>query len=112
MTDYKSMTEIREGIYVKGLESPTDVMAKYGKKVLATDGEYERAEKFIEAKRETLDWIKGDTRAGERKGVITEIIKLVQENHKGTFTDDAGNDCWYIDDLVRALQHMLKNEVN
>lgn len=87
-------------------------MDEYKKNVLPADGEYERAEKLIKAtvkeKKETLDWLIGLARIEERTKTINEIIECVQENHKGTFTDNGGNDCWYISDLVKALQHMLK----
>lgn len=38
------------------------------------------------------------------------IIEFVQENRKGTFTDDGGNDCWYIDDLVKALKELSQQK--
>ena len=31
------------------------------------------------------------------------IIKDIGLNHKGTFTDEGDNDCWYIDDLIKHL---------
>jgi|ERR1035437_7855425 hypothetical protein len=37
-----------------------------------------------------------------------EIIKLVQTNQLGTFTDDGGDDCWYIKDLVNKLKGLVK----
>lgn len=41
------------------------------------------------------------------------ILDLVQENREGTFTDDAGHDCWYIDDLITALtNHFNKDLTN
>ena len=45
----------------------------------------------------------------QREEIISEIIDLVKENRKGTFTDDGGNDCWYIDDLVKELK-ILENK--
>ena len=57
-------------------------------------------------KKELLQWFESKLEK-ERANVITEVIESVQENHKGTFTDDGGNDCWYIEDLVKALKHML-----
>lgn len=39
----------------------------------------------------------------QREEIISEIIDLVKENRKGTFTDDGGNDCWYIEYLVKKL---------
>jgi hypothetical protein len=39
---------------------------------------------------------------------IEEAINWVQVNQKGTFTDEAGHDCWYIDDLVKALKELKK----
>lgn len=46
-----------------------------------------------------------------REQVKSEIIKFVQENHKGTFTDNAGNDCWYIDELVKGLNNLSLNSI-
>ena len=34
---------------------------------------------------------------------IEGCVKIVKMNSKGSFTDDAGNDCWYIDELVKTL---------
>ena len=31
------------------------------------------------------------------------IIEFVKDNHKGTFVDEGGNNCWYTEDLVKAL---------
>lgn len=31
------------------------------------------------------------------------FIGFLKENHKGAFRDDGGNDCWYVEDLVEAL---------
>ena len=45
----------------------------------------------------------------QREEIISEIIDLVKENREGTFTDDGGNDCWYIDDLVKELK-ILENK--
>lgn len=39
-----------------------------------------------------------------QKAREAEIMKIVEENSKGSFTDDAGNDCWYIDDLLAAIK--------
>lgn len=32
------------------------------------------------------------------------IVELVQINQKGQFDDGAGNICWYLDDLLKALE--------
>ncbi len=37
------------------------------------------------------------------------IIKIIEDNYKGAFTDDAGNNCWYVDDLVKII-HQLKGK--
>lgn len=37
------------------------------------------------------------------KRVRGEIIEVIKGNYKGSFTDNAGYDCWYIDDLVSLL---------
>lgn len=47
---------------------------------------------------------------GMMKGV--EMVEgVIRENQKGTFTDDAGHDCWYVDSLlldVAKLKQELK----
>ena len=45
----------------------------------------------------------------QREEIVSEIEGIVKENRKGTFTDDGGNDCWYIDDLVKELK-ILENK--
>lgn len=47
-----------------------------------------------------------DARKEERE----RIIKIIQSNSKGSFTDDGGNDCWYINDLVELLTNKEKHE--
>lgn len=37
-----------------------------------------------------------------------QIVNIIQGNYKGSFTDDGGNDCWYVDDLVSIIKD-LKN---
>lgn len=32
------------------------------------------------------------------------LAGLIRENRKGSFTDDAGNDCWYVDDLLKVIE--------
>ncbi len=44
----------------------------------------------------------------QREDLIKEIEGIVKENRKGTFTDEGGNDCWYIDDLVKELKVLEK----
>lgn len=44
----------------------------------------------------------------QRQQLISEIEGIVKENRKGTFTDEGGNDCWYIDDLVKELKILEK----
>ena len=41
-----------------------------------------------------------------RQSVLEEAIKLVEENRKGAFTDDGGNDCRYKDCLIDAINHL------
>lgn len=41
---------------------------------------------------------------------LKDVIDMVKENREGSFTDDGGNDCWYIDELVKQLQLLLKKE--
>lgn len=42
------------------------------------------------------------------KEAVEECIEIIEENQKGTFTDDAGHDCWYIDSLVKRLREYIK----
>ena len=37
------------------------------------------------------------------KEAVKKIKKSVNTNQKGTFTDDGGNDCWYLDKLNTLL---------
>lgn len=39
--------------------------------------------------------------------LLEEIKKEVGENRKGTFTDDGGNDCWYIEDLEKHIDSKI-----
>jgi hypothetical protein len=60
-----------------------------------------------------FDWSKlwnfiRQTREQAKQEGIEEAINWVQVNQKGTFTDEAGHDCWYIDDLVKALKELKK----
>ena len=41
---------------------------------------------------------------------LKEVLELVQSNTEGTFTDDGGNDCWYIDKLVEAIKGLAEVE--
>ena len=34
------------------------------------------------------------------------ILKVIQGNYVGTFTDDAGHDCWYIDKLIQTINNI------
>lgn len=45
-----------------------------------------------------------------RENERERIIKLVKSNSKGSFTDVGGNDCWYIDDLVKNLSTLTNNK--
>jgi hypothetical protein len=36
-----------------------------------------------------------------------KVIAFVQENREGTFTDEAGYACWYIDELVKQLKEVI-----
>ncbi len=33
-----------------------------------------------------------------------EVEAIIKGNYKGAFTDEAGNDCWYVDDLIATLK--------
>jgi len=46
-----------------------------------------------------------------RTQVLEEVIADVQVNQKGTFTDDGGYDCWYTEELVKAIEE-LKHPTN
>lgn len=55
-----------------------------------------------------LDKLHSKTLQQQREEIISEIEGIVKENRKGTFTDEGGNDCWYIDDLVKELKVLEK----
>ena len=46
---------------------------------------------------------------GREEG-LKEVEKAVGENHKGTFTDEAGHDCWYIDALKNLINQLKNHE--
>lgn len=35
---------------------------------------------------------------------LDAILELVKTNQKGQYQDEAGNICWYLDDLIRVIQ--------
>lgn len=39
-----------------------------------------------------------------RQQTLEEAIAIVKSNSKGSFTDNTGNECWYIDELISNLQ--------
>jgi hypothetical protein len=41
-----------------------------------------------------------------KKAMKEEIVELIKSNSKGSFTDDGGNDCWYIDSLLSAIEEL------
>ena len=43
-----------------------------------------------------------------KQQLLAEVLDMITTNQKGTFTDDGGNDCWYIDELVRAAKERFK----
>jgi hypothetical protein len=58
-------------------------------------------------------WIEEKLNSAYQSGREDErerIIKLVKSNSKGSFTDEGGNDCWYIDDLVKNLSTLTNNK--
>ena len=42
------------------------------------------------------------------KEMLNRVVDFVGVNQKGTFTDDGGNPCWYLDDLQTALSEPNK----
>jgi hypothetical protein len=38
---------------------------------------------------------------------VEEVVEIIKENYKGAFTDDGGNNCWYVDDLIITLRTEL-----
>lgn len=41
----------------------------------------------------------------ELKECKEDVLKVIKGNYKGTFTDDAGYSCWYVDDLVELIEN-------
>lgn len=35
---------------------------------------------------------------------LEEVLRDIETNQKGQFEDDAGNICWYLDDLVKTIK--------
>ena len=72
------------------------------KKIMSNNDVYDESQNG-EATKALKSFIR--TELAKAKGEERErIIEFVQINQKGTFTDDGGNDCWYIDDLVNSLK--------
>ena len=42
------------------------------------------------------------------KGERQRIVEIIKSNSKGSFTDDAGNNCWYIDSLLDLITNTNK----
>ena len=49
-----------------------------------------------------------DEIASAEKEMLNRVVDFVGVNQKGTFTDDGGNPCWYLDDLQTALSEPNK----
>lgn len=45
--------------------------------------------------------------AKEKREMVARVIELVQINAEGAFTDDAGYDCWYLEDLIKFIESEL-----
>lgn len=45
--------------------------------------------------------------AKEKREMVAKVIELVQVNAEGAFTDDAGYDCWYLEDLIKFIESEL-----
>jgi len=46
--------------------------------------------------------------ATAKQQLLAEVLDMITTNQKGTFTDEGGNDCWYIDELVQAAKEGFK----
>ena len=57
---------------------------------------YLLAEDFKSFLSEKLDQARAEERA--------RLMGIIKSNSKGAFTDDGGNNCWYVDDLLSSLQ--------
>ena len=44
--------------------------------------------------------------ASAESRMLEKAVEVVKSNSKGAFTDDAGNDCWYVDELLEALNSL------
>jgi hypothetical protein len=70
--------------------------------------------KTIEDRDRCLKWIE-DLLQSEHIKWNKEMREMINTNQKGTFTDEVGNDCWYIDDLNKAFDQLdtlqVKKEV-
>ena len=57
---------------------------------------------FTLDKDKIIEWLK-EKLTQVHDSAIEGCVKIVKMNSKGSFTDDAGNDCWYIDELIETL---------
>ena len=48
-----------------------------------------------------------DTESAKQQ-LLAEVLDMITTNQKGTFTDEGGNDCWYIDELVQAAKERFR----
>lgn len=53
--------------------------------------------------KEVEDWLRQALIKAYQAG-IDEAMEIVKENRRGAFTDEGGNNCWYVDELIKALQ--------
>ena len=63
--------------------------------VMPTEGLAVDKDNILEEFKKTLTQV--------HNSAIEGCVELVKMNSKGSFTDDAGNDCWYIDELIETL---------
>ena len=84
----------------KILEELFDRGKRYGE-----DIGYAKDEALYEMRIDAMDEAKAKV-ATLLSSQLKEVLELVQSNTEGTFTDDGGNDCWYIDKLVEAIKEL------
>ena len=45
--------------------------------------------------------------AQQQSELLERVKEIVSGNYKGAFTDNAGFECWYVDDLLESLDSLI-----
>jgi hypothetical protein len=106
MTNLQQLNEEGESEFIKDFcrtEPYRDTYLHYFKGIL------EKNFNLIPTPRTICEWIREEREKAFKAGqqdMLERVRVEINTNQKGTFTDDADNDCWYIDDLLKALDNL------